>query len=129
MIHVVNINSEDCSDKKNFFYIGRSKDGNPLGNPFTHNGKKSSLAKLSFKTRDEAIDAYKVYFETVYNQPGYERLTRAFNEIYEHYKNGEDIYLGCFCKPLRCHGDILAEELQKKLIREQLANKKLNDDN
>jgi hypothetical protein len=94
MIHVVNINSEDCSDKKNFFYIGRSKDGNPLGNPFTHNGKKSSLAKLSFKTRDEAIDAYKVYFETVYNQPGYERLTRAFNEIYEHYKNGEDIYLG-----------------------------------
>jgi hypothetical protein len=129
MIHVVNINSEDCSDKKNFFYIGRSKDGNPLGNPFTHNGKKSSLAKLSFKTRDEAIDAYKVYFETVYNQPGYERLTRAFNEIYEHYKNGEDIYLGCFCKQLRCHGDILAEELQKKLIREQLANKKLNDDN
>jgi hypothetical protein len=129
MIHVVNINSEDCSDKKNFFYIGRSKDGNPLGNPFTHNGKKSSLAKLSFKTRDEAIDAYKVYFETVYNQPGYERLTRAFNEIYEHYKNGEDIYLGCFCKPLRCHGDILAEELQKKLIREQLANKKLDNDN
>ena len=62
-IHVVNIHTDDCSGKDNYFYIGRSKDGNPLGNPFTHNGAKSSLAKLTFKTREEAIAAYKKYFE------------------------------------------------------------------
>ncbi len=42
-----------------------------------------------------------------------------FNKIYEKYKNGEDVYLGCFCKPLKCHGDIIAKELQKKLIMEK----------
>ena len=48
----------------------------------------------------------------------------SFNALYEKYKNGEDIYLQCFCKPLRCHGDIIAEELQKKLIKENLEKRK-----
>ena len=38
-----------------------------------------------------------------------------FNKIYEKYKNGEDVYLGCFCHPLPCHGDFIAKQLQKKL--------------
>lgn len=123
-IYVVNIHTEDCTTKPNYYYIGRSKSGNPLGNPFTHNGKRSSLAKLSFKTRDEAIDAYQEYFKAVYQQPGGEELTRKFDEIYEHYKNGEDIYLGCFCKPQRCHGDVIAAELQKKFLKEMINERK-----
>ena len=59
-IHVVNIHTDDCSGKDNYFYIGRSKDGNPLGNPFTHNGAKSSLAKLTFKT--SKFISFKSYF-------------------------------------------------------------------
>ena len=43
--------------------------------------------------------------------------------IYERYKNGEDIYLQCFCKPLRCHGDFIARILQKKLIMEKRMTK------
>lgn len=124
-IHVINIHTDDCSNKSNYYYIGRSKDGNPLGNPFTYNGIKSSLSKLSFKTREEAIDAYREYFHAVYGQPGYEALTNKFNEIYEHYKNGEDIYLACFCYPRICHGNVLAEELQKKLIREKMAERRM----
>ena len=100
-----------------------------MSNPFTHNGKKSSLAKLSFKTRDEAIDAYEKYFNAAYGQPGYEDLTNAFNEIYEKYKNGEDITLGCFCYPLRCHGNIIASQLRKKLIREKIAERKSRSEN
>ena len=53
-----------------------------------------------------------------------EEITKAFDEIYEHYKNGEDVYLQCFCKPNACHGDVIAEELQKKLVREKLAERK-----
>lgn len=120
-INIVNIHTTDCSGVDNYYYIGRSRSGNPLSNPFTYNGKKSSLAKLTFKTRDEAINAYEKYFEAAYGQPGYEELTNAFNEIYEKYKKGEDITLGCFCYPLRCHGNVIASQLQKKLIREKIA--------
>lgn len=125
-IHVFNLHEEDHTNEPGYFYIGRSKDGNPLGNPFTYNGKHSSLAKLSFKTRDEAVDAFQVYFKKCYGEPGHEDLTNAFNKIYEAYKSGIDIYLGCFCKPKRCHGDIIAEELQKKLVREKIVEQWLN---
>lgn len=122
MIHVYNIHTEDHSNENANFYIGRSKSGNPLGNPFTHNGVKRSLAKLSFKTREEAIEAYGKYFDKLYGSD--KELTKAFDEIYEHYKNGEEIYLGCFCKPLPCHGDIIADRLQRKLIMEKMKERK-----
>lgn len=117
-IIVYNCKEEDHTSKPNNFYIGRSKNGNPLGNPYTFNGKRSNLAKLTFRTRDEAVDAYRRYFDSAYGVDPY--LTHDFDEIYEHYKNGEDVYLQCFCKPLRCHGEIIAEELQKKLLREKM---------
>lgn len=114
----------DHSQEKNNFYIGRTKKGSsPLANPFTYNGKRSSLAKLSFRTREEALSAYKLYFEKMYGSN--EEFTKAFDEIYEKYKNGEDIYLQCFCAPLPCHGDYIAEMLQKKLIKEKIEEKKL----
>lgn len=113
VIKVYNINKENHSDKKNNFYIGR---GSIFGNPFTHDGVKTNLAKLSFKTREEAIEAYKLYFDEMYETD--EIFASEFNKIYELYKNGEDIYLQCFCKPLPCHGDYIAEKLQKKLIKE-----------
>ena len=122
-IHVYNLHQEDHTSEDNNWYIGRSMDGNPLGSPFTHNGKRSNLAKLSFKTREEAINAYRMYFERAYGKDT--ELTKAFDEIYEHYKNGEDIWLGCFCKPEPCHGDVIAEELQKKLLKEKM--KELKD--
>ena len=124
MIYVYNSHNEDFTSKENNFYIGRSKSGNPLGNPFTHNGVRTSLANLSFKTREEAIKAYEKYFDKMYGVD--EELTKAFDEIYEHYKNGEDVYLQCFCKPLPCHGDIIAERLQRKLIKEKLEERKKN---
>lgn len=116
-IVVYNTKDEDYTSEPNNFYIGRSKNGNVLGNPFTHDGTKTSLAKLSFKTREEAIEAYSTYFDKMYGHD--DEFTKAFDEIYEHYKNGEDIYLQCFCKPLPCHGDIIAERLQRKLITEK----------
>ena len=130
MIYVYNIHNEDHSDKENCFYCGRTKDPitklncNPLGNPYTHNGVRSSLTKLSFKTRDEAIEAYGRYFDAAYGVD--EGLTKAFDEIYEHYKNGEDVWLGCFCKPLSCHCDIIADRLQRKLIKEKMDERRKN---
>ena len=124
MIYVYNSHNEDFTSKENNYYIGRSKDGNPLGNPFTHNGVRTSIAKLSLKTREEAIEAYEKYFDKMYGVD--EELTKAFDEIYKHYKNGEDVYLQCFCKPLACHGDVIADRLQRKLIKEKLEERKKN---
>ncbi len=123
-IFVYNSHIDDYTNKENNFYIGRSKHGNPLGNPFTHNGVKTNIAKLSLKTREDAIEAFRIYFNKMYGKDP--ELTKAFDEIYEHYKNGEDVYLQCFCKPKACHGDVIAEELQKKLIKEKLEEKKRN---
>ena len=119
MIYVYNSHNEDFTLKPNNYYIGRPS---ILGNPFTHNGVRTNLAKLSFKTREDAIAAYDKYFDTMYGKD--DEFTKAFDEIYEHYKNGEDIYLQCFCKPLACHGDIIANKLQKKLIQEKLKERK-----
>ena len=119
MIYVYNSHNEDFTLKENNYYIGRPS---VLGNPFTHNGVRTNLAKLSFKTREDAIAAYDKYFDTMYGKD--DEFTKAFDEIYEHYKNGEDIYLQCFCKPLACHGDIIANKLQKKLIQEKLKERK-----
>lgn len=124
-ITVYNTHQEDYTYKPNNFLICRTKDGNPLANPFTYNGVKTRLAKLSFKTREEAIDAYKMYFMKMYGLD--EGLTKAFDTIYEKYKNGEDIYLQCCCKPLPCHGDFLAEELQRKLIKEKMEERRKNN--
>ena len=121
-ILVYNTKLEDhTSDCGCNFYIGRTKNGNPLSNPFTFNGVKSKLAELSFKTREEAIKAYADYFDKMYGKD--EELTKSFDEIYQHYKNGENIYLQCFCKPMPCHGDVLADRLQRKLIKEKIAEK------
>ena len=115
-IHVYNIHNEDHSSEEYCWYCGRSKNGNVLGNPFTHNGKHSSLAKLSFKTREQAIEAYERYFDVMYGKD--EIFTREIDKIYAAYKGGHDVYLGCFCKPLPCHADVIAKKLQKRLILE-----------
>jgi hypothetical protein len=112
---------EDYSTHPNNFYIGRLPGGNPLGNPFTHDGKRTSLARLSFPTREQAIEAYKLYFKTQYGKD--RELTQAFDKIYERYKAGEDVYLQCFCKPKACHGDFLAAELQRRLLMEKMTGR------
>jgi hypothetical protein len=119
MIHLYNLHQEDHSANRNNYYIGR---GSPLGNPFTHNGVRTSLAKLSFKTREEAIAAYEVWFDEQYGVN--KELTEYFDEIYEKYKNGEDVYLGCYCRPLSCHGEIIEKSLQNRLIKEKMLERK-----
>ena len=111
--------NDDFSSKENNYYIGRSKDGNILANPFSFDAQKSSLAKLTFKTREEALEAYKEYFKRQYESDEY--FKEVIDEIYEKYKRGEDVYLQCFCAPEPCHGNIIADALQKRLLKEKMA--------
>lgn len=71
-------------------YIGR---GSKWGNPFKM--RNSSKAE-----RNRVCDEYEKYFWT----------TDLPNDLHE--LKGK--VLGCYCKPLRCHGDFLAREVNKR---------------
>lgn len=72
-------------------YIGR---GSIWGNPFT-------VEKYG---RDGCIDKYEHYIrDKLQNNP----------ELWQELQKLEGKVLGCFCKPKRCHGDILVKILEE----------------
>jgi hypothetical protein len=69
-----------------------------LGNPFTW--LSGTLAKLKVANREESIAAHKVYFVKRYKED------IEFRETVDSLKG---LTLACFCAPLDCHCDIIAE--------------------
>jgi hypothetical protein len=104
MTKVVNIKKDKCD-----VYIGRKKDSKyHFGNIATH--KDSTLAPIKVATRKLAIQAYKDWLEGIaYKEIEPERRQWILDNIHTLH----DKTLGCFCKPLACHGDILAEMADK----------------
>lgn len=83
--------NRDCGDAFDV-YIGRR---GPWGNPFII-GKDGE--------RNDVIEKYKKYFyETLINDPS---RKDAIMEL-------KGLRLGCHCKPHACHGDVIAEYLNK----------------
>ena len=115
-IIVYNRTTEDHSMNPNNYPIYRG--GSVLGNPFTDKPVGKTLAIFQTKSRDEAIERYSSYFDSQYGRN--REFTEVVDEIYEKYKNGETVYLECYCHPLRCHGDIIAEKLQQRLLKEKI---------
>lgn len=123
MIHVYNRKVE--THHTNNFYIGR---GSPLGNPYTHITDKKTKAIYQAKDRNDAIDKYSHYFDLMYGSNL--AFTSAIDKIYELYKTGEDVYLECYCKKyqsneyhndeIRCHGDVIKEKLEERLLKEKI---------
>ena len=74
-------------------YIGR---GSIFGNPYII-GRDG--------TREEVIKKYRKWF---YNKLRSPKFQFEINKL-----SGKR--LGCFCKPLDCHGDVIANYLNKKL--------------
>ena len=89
---ILNVSCTVVNLKEDYYdvYIGR---GSKWGNPYV----KTNMTK---EERDDVCDAYEEYF----------------------YKNGLDkdlaelkgMILGCYCKPLRCHGDFIARLVNEK---------------
>jgi hypothetical protein len=77
-------------------YIGRPS---KWGNPFTHLSF-GTIATHRVATREESISRYREWLQT---QP---ELLAALPEL-----RGK--ILGCWCSPLDCHGDVLAELANK----------------
>lgn len=67
------------------------------GNPFSH--KVGTKAKFIVGSRDEAVDAY---FNWLFSSEEGKALFRCIRSELK------DKVLACWCKPQRCHGDVLA---------------------
>ena len=120
MIYVYDRNVEDFSALENNYPIYRG--ASILGNPYTHLPVKDTKAMFQCKTREEAIEKYDKYFDIMYGNNI--EFTKIIDEMYEKYKKGEDIYLECFCGKgkngeKKCHGEVIEEKLQKRLIKEK----------
>ena len=87
VFNIKNINTD------NYIYIGR---GSKWGNPYSH--IPNSSAKFITDTREEAINAFKYYILI--------DKAQLFHDAKQELKNKD---LGCYCKPLSCHGDFLLE--------------------
>lgn len=74
-----------------------------FGNPFTHLPLGKTKAEFQVKTREEAIEKYRELFLEMLEDPYFKFELEAL----------KDRTLGCFCKPLDCHGDIIAGWLDK----------------
>ena len=79
-------------------YIGRPS---KWGNPFSH--KEGTTAKFKVNNRNEAIEAYEKWITE--GEGKY-----LLNDLHEL----EGKILGCWCKPKRCHGDILIKLIENK---------------
>jgi hypothetical protein len=78
-----------CKQEPYDIYIGRpSKFGNPYGHKF-------GMAPWIVDSREDAI---RLYEEWIREQP--ELMAAAKKEL-------KGKVLGCWCKPLDCHGDVL----------------------
>ena len=99
---LVNLNKEPYD-----VYIGR---GSKWGCPYTIIKDRPTLAKEIVDTKEEALSKYKEY---VLASP---ELMNSLDELY-----GKA--LGCFCKPDKCHGDVLLELISQKKLKEFLDNK------
>jgi len=120
-IKVYNKKEEDYSMYPNDYYIGR---GSILGNPFTHLPLEKTMAMYHTRNREEAIERYSGYFDIMYENDA--EFKSIVDEIYEKYKRGEDVYLACFCHPYSCHGDVIAQKLQKRLLKEKIKEAKIS---
>ena len=92
---LVNLKKEDYD-----VYIGR---GSKWGCPFTVIKDRPTLAKEIVGSKEEALAKYKEY---VLSSP---ELMDSLHEL-------EGKVLGCFCKPEKCHGDVLLQLLEQKKL-------------
>ncbi len=88
-----------------FVYIGRAGAGRPgpLGNPIKVGGGVS---------REEAVDRYREWLKSIWAQRDHP-VRRQIEDMARQVANGDNLTLVCFCKPARCHGDVMKETVER----------------
>lgn len=97
MIRVVNLMQYKLKDNEVLIKVDRST---PVGNPFP--------------MRDEVCDKYEAYFYKKVKEAG------AFRDYVAHiYRTAlkNDVALGCWCAPKRCHANVIAAFINQFLSK------------
>jgi len=82
-----------------------------LGNPYSH---KFQSSNKKIHKRDDAIAEYRQWLnDRIRNNDII--IIKELERLLEIAKQG-DLYLGCWCSPKSCHGDVIKEVLEKALI-------------
>ena len=115
MITVVN-KSKHIGNQETDIFIGR---GSVFGNPYT-GSKELSKTKALFQceNREEALSKYREYISEKLSSKD-KTICDAFNKLYKRTLK-ENINLVCYCKPKDCHGDIIKEIIDAKIILKKL---------
>lgn len=100
----------------NVFRVHR---GYALGNPYTHIKDKTTKAAIKVKTREEAIDRYKRYFEESL------KLNNEFKMEFEKMIDAcmvyDEVFIGCYCDlNEECHGDYIIKRLRQECTKRML---------
>lgn len=77
----------------------------PFGNPYTHLVLAYGQPGIHVRDRSESILRFAIYF---YSERGRGLREKALAEI------SSEAKIGCWCAPVRCHGDIIAGYLNWK---------------
>lgn len=94
-----------CRKERYDVYIGRSKGKEfHYGNPFSHNPQ--SCAEVLVHNRSEAVLAYSEWLQ---GKAHYTVEPDRRIWILKTLSTLKGKVLGCWCKPLSCHGDVLKE--------------------
>lgn len=97
-----------------------------LGNPYTHIKDRTTKALIKVKTREEAIEMYKIYFKKMMESTDKAAapFQREFRKIVDAYKTYDTVYVGCYCHlDESCHGDFIIDQVIKTAVRECLLEK------
>jgi hypothetical protein len=126
-IIVYNRTKEDHSSHP--YNIPIYRGGSILGNPYTDKPVSKTKAVYQVKSREEAIQRYSSYFDMQYGRN--KEFTEIIDCIYELYKLGETIYLECYCDPgkdgkFNCHGEVIVNKIEKRLLKEKIDEYKRN---
>lgn len=90
-----------------------------FSNPFTHIKDKKTKAKYVVSTREEAVELYGDYFDTMVATSS--KFKEEWDKLYEAYNKYDEIYIGCYCGVNeQCHGDIIIEKLKRRSIKDML---------
>ena len=114
------INIVHCRKDLDNIYCGR---GSALGNPFKLGvqGDRDIVCDLYHEYFYDTID--EVAFLELWDLVGYEDIMKSNIKpqmkqlylIFNKLVNGEDVNLGCYCTPNRCHVETIKEFLELKL--------------
>lgn len=97
-----------------------------FGNPYTHIKDKQTKALIKVKSREEAIERYKRYFEKCLEE--IPEFKEEFEKMVDACMNYEEVWIGCYCNMNEsCHADYiikrLRQECTKRMVKNALKNK------